>query len=147
MLKIKLNKLKFRGQELTELVIFLNAVQYCNGKDIIVELYPYLSEEARKDDATRNHLRHEVFYLNVREEPQPVFVDEAKTKVKVDERGQPVTQIVIVEEYKLLEDLKIETTGHIEFFAQPDFWDVINTKVKEYLIGLGVCCESDITEV
>ena len=147
MLKINSNKLKFRGQELTELVIFLNAVQHCNGKDIIVEIYPYLSEVARKDDAVRNHLRHEVFYLEAREETQPVFIDETKTKVKVDDNGQPLTQMVEVKEWKLLEDLKIETTGHIEFFAQPDFWDVINTKVKEYLIDLDICSENDITEV
>lgn len=145
MMKIKSNKIKFRGQNLTELVIFLNTVQHCNGKDIIVEIYPYLSEVARKDDAPRNHLRHEVFYLGTRIESQPVFVDE--TKVKVDEHGQPVTENVTVEEWKLLEDLKIETSGHIEFFAQPDFWSVINAKIKEYLIDLGICSENDIAEV
>ena len=147
MIKIKSNKLKFRGQKLTELVIFLNAVQHCNGKDIIVELYPYLSEEARKDDTARNHLRHEVFYSKTREKQQPVFVDEANTQVQVGEDGQPVTEIVIIDEWKLLEDLKFETTGHIEFFAQPNFWDVINNKVKEYLLGLSICSETDITEV
>ena len=122
MLKIETNHLKFRGQKQTELTLFLSTVQYCNGKDVIVEIYPYLSEAARKDNAARNHLRHEVFYFETREEPQSVFINEAKTKVKVDENGQPVIQMVTVEEWKLLEDLKIETSGHIEFFAQPDFW-------------------------
>lgn len=117
MLKIKTNKLKFRGQQLIELVLFLNAVQHCNGKDIIVELYPYLSEESRKDDSSRNHLRHELFYT----------VDDAN--------------------WQLLEDLKIETEGYIVFFAQQNFWQIINQAVKQYLVDLGICSESEIIEM
>lgn len=142
-----LSTVKFRGQEIIEVLFFLNAIQHCNGKDIIVEIYPYLSEVARKDDVARNHLRHEVFYLETREESQPVFIDEAKTEIKIDKDGQVVIEDVTVEEWKLLEDLKIETLGHVEFFAQPNFWDVINTAVKQYLIDLGICSENDIIEV
>jgi len=146
---LKLNNLKtikFRGQKLTKVVLFLNAVQHCNGKDVIMELYPYLSEETRKDDAARNHLRHEVFYLEAKKEPQLVFADAAKTEVKVDESGAPVTQNVTVEEWKLLEDLKIETPGHLEFFAG-DVWQMINAEVKKYLVELGICSENEIIEV
>lgn len=147
MLKItSLKNMKFRGQKLTDMVLFLNVAQYCNGKDVIVEFYPYLSEVAQKDDAARNHLRHELFYLSTRQENQLVFVDEAKTKIKVDENGTPVTESVTVQEWKLLEDLKIQTSGHLEFFSK-DVWPLINSKVKEYLIGLGICNKSDITEV
>jgi hypothetical protein len=146
MLQINSNKLKFRGQQLNTILLFLNTTQHCNGKDLIIEFYPYLSVDARKDDTARNHLRHELFYLSTRQELQPMFVDEVRTEIKVDENGSPVMESVTVQEWKLLEDLKIETPGHLEFFSK-DVWSLINAEVKQYLVGLGVCNETDITEV
>jgi len=147
MIKINSSKMKFRGQNLTELVIFLNAVQYCNGKDIIIELYPYLSKEARKDDSFRNHLRHEIFYLERRIESQSIFMNAEQTQVKTDANGQPIVLDVLVEEWQLLEDVKIETEGHIAFFAQANVWEIINKKVTDYLVSLDICSAIDITEV
>lgn len=128
------------------IVLFLNTVQHCNGKDVIVEFYPYLSEEAQKDDAARNHLRHELFCYSTKEEQQVVFTDATKTEIKVNEEGAPEMRSVTVQEWKLLEDLKIQTSGHLEFFSK-DVWPLINVEVKKYLVGLGICSETDIAEV
>lgn len=146
MLKVTTDKLKFRGQNLNMIVLFLNTVQHCNGKDVIVEFYPYLSEEAQKDDAARNHLRHELFCYSTKEEQQVVFTDATKTEIKVNEEGAPEMRSVTVQEWKLLEDLKIQTSGHLEFFSK-DVWPLINVEVKKYLVGLGICSETDIAEV
>ncbi|MCT4613577.1 MAG: hypothetical protein N4A49_01730 [Marinifilaceae bacterium] len=129
MLKINSNKLKFRGKPLKECVVFLNAVQLTNGKTVKVELYPYFNHESKKEDSARNHLRHEVFY---------------NSPISVTNENE---EIIINDNWQLLEDFEIQTQGHIQFFSKPDVWEIIIQKTKDYIINLGICTNSDITQL
>jgi hypothetical protein len=129
MLKINTNKLKFRGKQLTEIVIFLNAVQMTNGKTVKIELYPYFSEESKKDDSAKNHLRHELFF---------------NSPIQFEGENQ---EMVNQDNWQLLEDLEFQTEGHIEFFSKPDVWELIIQKTKDYFVNLGICTNTDITEL
>ncbi len=63
-----IQNLKFRGQLLDSCVLFLNILMQNDGKTYIVELYPYLSKEAKNDDWRHNHLRHEVYCLGEKDD-------------------------------------------------------------------------------
>jgi hypothetical protein len=129
MLKIDSDNLKFRGKALKECIIFLNAVQMTDGKTMKVELYPYFSIESKKDDSARNHLRHEVFY---------------NSPISATNENE---EIIKKDNWQILEDFEIQTEGHIEFFSKPDVWEIIIQKTKDYFINLGICTNTDITEL